>query len=173
MAVLGLLILALAAALTVDVVLENMKTLRPDPMVIGQTVSSINVGTLFLSGVVIGVLGMLGLSLLLAGLKRARRRRQERKELARSYQGAAGAAESLHEERDRLAAELEAERAKNQGGRERSTVVQRVTRAGGRSGDHDGDGVPDEGDLRDDRGGQVGAVREDEAEGGGRTFRRT
>lgn len=63
MAVLGLLILALAAALTVDVVLENMKTLRPDPMVIGQTVSSINVGTLFLSGVVIGVLGMLGLSL--------------------------------------------------------------------------------------------------------------
>lgn len=150
MAVLGLLILAAAAALTVDVVLENTKKLAQDPMVLGQSVGGLRVGTLFLAGVVVGVLGLLGLSLILAGLRRARRRRVERKELDRNYQGAAGSAGSLQEERDRLAGELERERA-------------------GRRAEHEGRGLGhgDEGETREvrreprDEGDVEGATRHD------------
>lgn len=157
MAVIGLLILAIAAALTVDVVIENTKKLPNDPMVVGQTVSGFHVGTLFLGGVVIGVLGMLGLSLLLAGIRRARRRRLEREELTRSYQGAAGTAGSLQEERDRLAAELEQERAGRQADHEQAATT-------GRRGDR-GDAV-DAGDGGNAGAGRsAGAGRADDSQG--------
>ncbi|MDQ1633689.1 MAG: hypothetical protein QOJ32_498 [Frankiaceae bacterium] len=108
MTAIGLAIMIVAGIVTVDVVLEN--TRNTDASVVGQTVANVDLGGFFTAGVLVGVALMLGLMLLLAGLRRARRQRLERKELARSYEGTAAQAESLQEERDRLAAELESER---------------------------------------------------------------
>jgi hypothetical protein len=108
MAALGLAIMIVAGAVTVDVVLEN--TRNTDASVVGQTISNVDLGGFFTAGVLVGVFGMIGLMLLLGGLRRANRLRLERKELARSYEGTAAQADTLQEERDRLAAELEQER---------------------------------------------------------------
>lgn len=108
MAALGLAIMVVAGIVTLDVVLEN--TRNTDASIVGQTVANVDLGGFFTAGVLVGVAFMLGLMLLLAGLRRANRKRQERKELARSYEGSAAQAETLQEERDRLAAELEHER---------------------------------------------------------------
>jgi hypothetical protein len=109
MSALGLAIMIVAGAVTLDVVLEN--TRNTDASVVGQTIANVDLGGFFTAGVLVGVALMLGLMLLLAGLKRANRKRQERKELARTYEGTAAHAETLQDERDRLAAELEQERA--------------------------------------------------------------
>jgi len=98
-----------AGAVTLDVILEN--TNNTDASVVGQTVSNVDLGGFFTAGVLVGIAAMIGLMLLLAGLARARRRRLERKELTRSYEGTAAQAETLQDERDRLSAELEQERA--------------------------------------------------------------
>src|SRR4051812_14651213 len=108
MSALGLAIMIVAGAVTLDVVLEN--TRNTDASVVGQMVSNVDLGGFFTAGVLVGIAFMFGLMLLLAGLRRANRRRLERKELTRSYEGTAAHAESLQEERDRLAAELEQER---------------------------------------------------------------
>lgn len=109
MAALGLAIMVVAGVVTLDVILEN--TRNTDATVAGQTLSNVDLGGFFSAGVLVGLVGMLGLMLFLAGLKRANRRRLERKELSRSYEGTAAQAETLQQERDRLAAELEQERA--------------------------------------------------------------
>jgi hypothetical protein len=109
MSALGLAIMIVAGAVTLDVVLEN--TRNTDASVVGQTIANVDLGGFFTAGVLVGVALMLGLMLLLAGLKRANRKRLERKELTRSYEGTAAHAETLQDERDRLAAELEQERA--------------------------------------------------------------
>jgi hypothetical protein len=109
MSALGLAIMIVAGAVTLDVVLEN--TRNTDASVVGQTIANVDLGGFFTAGVLVGVALMLGLMLLLAGLKRANRKRLERKELARNYEGTAAQAETLQDERDRLAAELEQERA--------------------------------------------------------------
>jgi hypothetical protein len=108
MSALGLAIMIVAGAVTLDVILEN--TRNTDASIVGQTITNVDLGGFFTAGVLVGIAGMLGLMLLLAGLRRANRRRLERKELTRSYEGTAAHAESLQEERDRLAAELEQER---------------------------------------------------------------
>lgn len=108
MSALGLAIMIVAGAVTLDVVLEN--TTNTDASVVGQTLSNVDLGGFFTAGVLVGLAFMLGLMLLLAGLRRANRKRQERKELERSFAGTATHAETLQEERDRLAAELEEER---------------------------------------------------------------
>lgn len=109
MTAIGLVVLLVAAGLTLDVIVENTKHLSPDPSVVGQTLSGVNIGGFFLAGVVVGVVGLLGLTLLLAGLKRTRSRAKERKELRRESDSTG----SLVAERDRLAAELDAERARS------------------------------------------------------------
>lgn len=121
MSALGLAIMIVAGVVTLDVILEN--TNNTDASVVGQTISNVDLGGFFTAGVLVGVALMLGVMLLLAGLRRANRKRQERKELERSYAGTATQAESLQEERDRLAAELEQERrAREQAERRGETV---------------------------------------------------
>src|SRR4051794_16972003 len=109
MAALGLAIMIVAGVVTFDVILEN--TSNNDAAVAGQTPSNVDMGGFFSVGVLVGLAAMLGLMIFLAGLKRANRRRVERKELSRSFEGTAAQAETLQQERDRLAAELEQERA--------------------------------------------------------------
>src|SRR4051812_18673975 len=108
MAALGLAIMIVAGVVTLDVILEN--TSNTDATVAGQTLSNVDLGGFFSAGVLVGLAAMLGLTIFLAGLKRANRRRLERKELSRSFEGTAAQAETLQQERDRLAAELEQER---------------------------------------------------------------
>lgn len=105
MTAIGLIILLVAAGLAVDIVVENTKTL--DASVVGQTLTGVNIGGFFVAGVIVGAAALLGLSLLIAGLRRTRMKARERKHLVRENRGAGEVAA----ERDRLAAQLEAERA--------------------------------------------------------------
>jgi hypothetical protein len=101
MAVLGLLLLVSAVGLGLDVVFQNTSSISVDAL--GQTFT-LSSGRLFLAGVVTGAVGLLGLTLLSDGMARARRRRVALTE-------SRGAAEELQADRDRLAAELDHERA--------------------------------------------------------------
>jgi hypothetical protein len=102
MAILGLLLLLSAVGLTVDVVWQNTASISVDAL--GQTIS-LSPGWLFVAGVGTGAIGLLGVSMLVAGMARARRRRAALVESRSSL-------ESLQAERDRLAVELERERAR-------------------------------------------------------------
>jgi hypothetical protein len=101
MAVLGLLLLLSAVGLSLDVVFQNTSSISVDTL--GQTFT-LSSGWLFVAGVITGAVGLLGVTLLLGGMARARRRRVA---LAQSR----GASEELQADRDRLAAELDHERA--------------------------------------------------------------
>ncbi len=131
MTAIGLAIMIVAGVVTVDVVLEN--TRNTDASVVGQTVANVDLGGFFTAGVLVGAALLFGFMLLLAGLRRARQKRLERKELVRSYEGSAAQAETLQEERDRLAAELERER--------RARASERGDQE--RVGTHAGDGGPE------------------------------
>src|ERR1700694_3703144 len=101
MAVLGLLLLLSAVGLSLDVVFQNTSSISVDAL--GQTFT-VSSGWLFVAGVITGAVGLLGVSLLLGGMAGARRRRVA---LARSR----GDSRDLQADRDRLAAELDRERA--------------------------------------------------------------
>jgi hypothetical protein len=101
MAVLGLLLVLCATGLTLDVGLQNTTSINVDA--IGQTFT-LSSGWLFVAAVITGVVGLLGVTMLLGGMARARRRRAALTE-------SRGASEDLQTERDRLAAELDDERA--------------------------------------------------------------
>jgi hypothetical protein len=102
MAVLGLLLLVSAVGLSLDVIFQNTSSIRVDTL--GQTFT-LSSGWLFVAGVITGAVGLLGVTLLLGGMARGRRRRVA---LAQSR----GASEELQADRDRLAAELDHERAR-------------------------------------------------------------
>ena len=106
MTAIGLIILLVATGVTLDIVLENTNKL--DASVVGQTLTGVNIGGFFIAGVIAGAVALLGLTLLLAGLRRSRTKAKERRHLVRENQGASDVAA----ERDRLAAELEQERAR-------------------------------------------------------------
>jgi len=101
MAVLGLLLLLCATGLTLDVVFQNTSSIHVDAL--GQTFT-LSSGWLFVAAVVTGAVGLLGVTMVLGGMARARRRRAV---LAESR----GSAQDLQTDRDRLAAELDQERA--------------------------------------------------------------
>jgi hypothetical protein len=101
MAVLGLLLLLSAVGLSLDVVFQNTSSINVDAL--GQTFT-LSSGWLFVAGVITGAVGLLGVTLLLGGMARARRRRVA---LAESR----GSSQELQADRDRLAAELDHERA--------------------------------------------------------------
>lgn len=101
MAVLGLLLLLAAAGLAADVVWRN--TASVDVEALGQTFS-LDSGWLFAAGAATGAIALLGISMVVAGIRRARRRRASLAESRNNLQG-------LQSERDRLAVELERERA--------------------------------------------------------------
>ena len=101
MAVLGLLLLLCATGLTLDVVFQNTSSINVDAL--GQTFT-LSSGWLFVTAVVTGAVGLIGVTMLLGGMARARRRRAI---LAESR----GSAQDLQTDRDRLAAQLDQERA--------------------------------------------------------------
>jgi hypothetical protein len=100
-AILGLLLLLAAAGLAVDVVVQNTPSITVEA--VGATFS-MSPGWLFVAGLATGAIGLLGVSLLVAGITRARRRRTALAESRTSLQ-------DLQAERDRLAVELERQRA--------------------------------------------------------------
>lgn len=132
MPILGLLLLLSAAGLATHMVMENTVSVSVDA--VGETFS-LTPGWLFVAGVGTGVVAMLGVSLLVAGAARARRRRG-------ALVNSRSSVQELQAERDRLAEDLERERA----GRSATTVGSRR---------HDGRTVRDdeaaEIDLADDR----------------------
>ena len=101
MAILGLLLLLAAAGLAVDIVVENTSSISVEA--VGATFS-MSPGWLFVAGLATGVIAILGVRMLVAGVARARRRRSALVNSRSSMQ-------DLQAERDRLAVELERERA--------------------------------------------------------------
>jgi hypothetical protein len=99
--ILGLLLLLSAAGLAVEAVVQNTLPVSVDA--VGQTFS-LSPGWLFVAGMAAGVIAVLGVSLLVTGTARARRRRSALVNTRSSVQ-------ELQAERDRLAVELERERA--------------------------------------------------------------
>ena len=110
MMALGLLLLA-GAGLTVLVgFLANNGTDHAIPggfELFGYDITG-STGRLFLYGAIVGVVGMLGLNLLLAGLGRGVKHKVANRRERKTYRRRT---ETLQEERDRLAGELEEQRA--------------------------------------------------------------
>ena len=98
MVVLGLVLLVLACLLTVGVAISN--TTPQAAEIFFVTVANVSLGTLFLAGVVTGIVGTLGLMLMLGGSVRRRHKKVEAKREKRS----------VLEENARLQRELEKER---------------------------------------------------------------
>ncbi len=110
MAALGLLVLAAAGVTALVGALANSggdHALNRSFELFGYSVQGSS-GRLFTYGVIVGAVGMLGLNLLLAGLGRGFRSRLSRR---RELKETRGEAETLQEERDRLARELAEARA--------------------------------------------------------------
>ena len=109
MIALGLLLLAAAAIVALVGVLANVggaHQLNSDFNLFGYHLHG-STGQLLLIGVIVGAVGMLGLTMLLAGLGRGFSRRvTTRRELKQTRRQA----DSLHEERQTLAYQLEQER---------------------------------------------------------------
>jgi hypothetical protein len=104
MFILGIVIALLAAGFVVDVVVQNTTTISAHALSRTFTISP---GWLVVVGAIAGAVCVVGLMMTLDGIRQARARRRR---IAQT-QEAAGA---LQAERDRLAAELEAERARHQ-----------------------------------------------------------
>ena len=101
MAILGLLLLLAAGGLAVDVVLQNTSSTSVEAA--GATFS-MSLGWLFVAGLATGVIAILGVRMLVAGVARARRRRSD-------FVNSRSSVQDLQAERDRLAVQLERERA--------------------------------------------------------------
>jgi hypothetical protein len=106
MMLLGLLLMAACAALAVDAVVQNTQMMHA--VAFNQQVSHLSLGALFVAGAVVGLLFALGLLMFTGGVGRAARRRRERRVAAREAQAEN---EALREHNERLAAQLEEERA--------------------------------------------------------------
>lgn len=103
MAALGLVLLVLAALLTLGVFLSN--TDPANAAAFGVNLSGVSVGGLFLVGVVTGAVAALGLVMFLGG---AARKRHKRVLAKREVRSARTEAEMLADENTRLAREVEA-----------------------------------------------------------------
>jgi hypothetical protein len=101
MALIGLVLIVLAAGFTVDVFVENSQ--RFDVDVLGRTFS-VSPGWLVVSGIVALALFVVGVRLVMVGTRRRRRRKAVLRD-----------AKSAARERDQLARQLAAEREQNEG----------------------------------------------------------
>ncbi len=101
MVILGLLLLLSAAGLAVDMAMQNTSSISVDA--VGQTFS-LCPGWLFVAGIAAGAIALLPMVKVSAGVARRRRRRAALVESKTSLEG-------LQAERDRLAVQLERERA--------------------------------------------------------------
>lgn len=111
MAALGLLLLAAAGVFGVVVALSNAGA---DHAAMNLSffgfAQHMSVGRLFAVGIITGIIGTLGLALMLGKIGRAARKRKE----GRAREREVGGIEEVRAERDRLAAELEGERARRE-----------------------------------------------------------
>lgn len=107
MALLGLLLMLAAGALTAGVVLSNTDETSAEAF--GVTLSNISLGGFFLAGAATALAFALGLWMLLRGLARSRRRSQQRRQTVRETQDQQA---SLAAEKARLERELEEERSR-------------------------------------------------------------
>ncbi len=101
MVALGLVLLVLAALLTLGIALSN--TDPANAAAFGVTLSNVSLGGLFVVGVVTGAVAMLGLTLFLGG---SLRRRHKKVALKREVKSVRGETETLAEENARLTSEL-------------------------------------------------------------------
>jgi hypothetical protein len=101
MAVLGLILLLAAGGLTLDVVLQNSRSVNVNAL--GQTFA-LSPGWVFVAGVVAGAVALLAVTMIAGGLGRSHRRRGALAEARNS-------AQVLQAERDQLAGDLYHERA--------------------------------------------------------------
>jgi len=106
MILLGLLLMAGCAALAVDAVVQNTSVMHA--IAFNQPISHLSLGAIFVAGAVVGLLFALGLLMFTGGIGRAGRKRRERKLASRQ---ANAETQALREHNERLAAELEQERA--------------------------------------------------------------
>jgi len=106
MILLGLLLMAACAALAVDAVVQNTSVMHA--VAFNQPISHLSLGAIFVAGAVVGLLFALGLLMFTGGIGRAGRKRRERR-IARRQ--ATAETQALREHNERLAAELEQERA--------------------------------------------------------------
>lgn len=107
MAVLGLLLMLAAGALTAGILVSNTDKISPEAF--GVSLANVSVGGLFVAGVVTALVFALGLWLLMRGLRRSRRRNVERRQIVRDTQEQQA---SLSAEKARLEKELEQERSR-------------------------------------------------------------
>lgn len=105
MAVLGLILIVFTGVLTAAVFLGNTDTTSAQAL--GQTLSGISLGGLFLAGAVTGLLFAFGLYLLLQGARRSRRRKLAHRQVVQETRQEQA---SLAAEKERLERELEQER---------------------------------------------------------------
>jgi len=106
MILLGLLLMAACAALAVDAVVQNTSVMHA--VAFNQPISHLSLGAIFVAGAVVGLLFALGLLMFTGGIGRAGRKRRERRVASRQ---ASAETQALREHNERLAAELEQERA--------------------------------------------------------------
>jgi hypothetical protein len=106
MILLGLLLMAACAALAVDAVVQNTSVMHA--VAFNQPISHLSLGAIFVAGAVVGLLFALGLLMFTGGIGRAGRKRRERRVATRQ---ASAETQALREHNERLAAELEQERA--------------------------------------------------------------
>lgn len=102
MVALGLVMLVLAALLTLGIVFSN--TDPSNAAAFGVTLDNVSIGGLFLVGVIAGAVAMLGLTLMLGG---SVRRRHKRVQAKREVRTAHGEVDALAQENARLAGALE------------------------------------------------------------------
>jgi hypothetical protein len=124
MILLGLLLMAACAALAVDAVVQNTSVTHA--VAFNQPISHLSPGAIFVAGAVLGLLFALGLLMFTGGIGRAGRKRRERRVASRQ---ATAETQALREHNDRLAAELEQERASTPYPAE-GTTVDRTTAEG-------------------------------------------
>ena len=106
MVVVGAILLVLCVVLGVGLSLAQGGPVTAETF--GVTLTGISVGTLFLLGLVVGVVGVLALGMVLSG---AARKRRKKSALKREVRSAHSEQETLAEQNARLQAELERERA--------------------------------------------------------------
>src|SRR4051794_27690616 len=106
MILLGLLLMAACAALALDAVVQNTSVMHA--IAFNQPISHLSLGALFVAGTVVGLLFALGLLMFTGGIGRAGRKRRERKLAARGAQAETRAPRGHN---DRLAPQLDRERA--------------------------------------------------------------
>jgi membrane protein implicated in regulation of membrane protease activity len=108
MVALGLLLLLASGLLTAALVVQSTDAVHVAAL--GQSVTGMTVGGLFLAGVITGAVAILGVMLLVAG---AGRRRSRRTGLKRQVRDVRGEKETLAEENARLHRDLEAARSES------------------------------------------------------------